>query len=149
MPDFCEVHAVVLEDGSVLAHIRVERKAAPSLFTLFQTVSRDGGRTWSEPRQILSDLGGAPSHLLKTSSGMLICSYGYRREPYCVRVMFSRDNGETWENESDIYVNGINKDLGYPSTVELSDGSFITVFYAHLGQEESAVILQQRWKIEE
>ena len=145
----CEVHAVTLDDGSLLAHIRVERKGDHPLFTLFQSVSRDGGRSWSEPRQILSDLGGAPSHLLKTSSGMLICSYSYRCEPYSVRVMFSKDNGDTWEDGQDLYVNGVNKDLGYPSTVELSDGSFITVFYAHRAPGESAVILQQKWKTEE
>jgi hypothetical protein len=63
--------------------------------------------------------------------------------------MFSYDEGESWESDIDIYVNGVNKDLGYPSTVELSDGSFITIFYAHRDKNDSAVIMQQRWRIED
>ena len=148
-PLSCEPHAIALDDGRILAHIRVQCKGDHPLFTLFQTVSCDGGRSWSKPRQILSDLGGAPSHILKASNGALVCTYGYREEPYGVRAIFSYDNGESWEGESDIYVNGVNKDIGYPSTVELSDGSFITVFYAHREEGDSAVVMQQKWRIEE
>ena len=45
-------------------------------------------------------------------------------------------------------------DLGYPTTVELDDGSLLTVFYAHIDDgkqyddvcDGSAVVWQQRWK---
>ena len=62
--------------------------------------------------------------------------------------MFSYDEGKTWDAGHDIYVNGVNLDLGYPSSVELDDGSILTVFYAHAKSGEPATILQQRWKFE-
>ncbi|MBQ8552488.1 MAG: hypothetical protein IJ428_06720 [Clostridia bacterium] len=40
------------------------------------------------------------------------------------------------------------EDDGYPSTVELSDGSLLTVFYAHTDNDGLAVILQQKWSFE-
>jgi len=32
--------------------------------------------------------------------------------------------------------------------VELSDGSLLTVFYAHPAADQPAVIMQQKWRIE-
>ena len=63
--------------------------------------------------------------------------------------MFSKDNGKSWDVGYDIYVNTVSADLGYPSTVELNDGSLLTVFYARREADGPAVIMQQRWKIEE
>lgn len=145
----CEPHTIVLEGERLLTHIRVQSKGAARLFTVYQSVSEDNGKTWSTPVQILEDKGGSPAHLLRHSSGTLICTYGYRESPYGVRVMFSRDDGATWEDKQDIYVNGVTADLGYPSTVELDDGSLLTVFYAHTAKGEPAVIMQQKWQMED
>ena len=147
----CEPYAIELDDGTILAHIRVQCYPI-KVFTLYQSKSTDGGRTWSTPRQILAREGGAPAHILQHSSGLLVCTYGYRGEPlrtppFGIKVMFSQDNGETWSKSEDIYVNEISLDLGYPSTVELKDGSLLTVFYAHLAPDEPAVILQQKWRL--
>ena len=147
----CEPHGIVLEDGSILVHIRAQErtKGEERAFTLFQTVSHDGGKTWETPYPILSRMGGAPSHLFRHSSGLLIATYGYRGKPSGIKAMFSRDEGKTWDTGYDLYVNGMGPDLGYPSTVECADGSLLTVFYAHLAEDAPAVILQQKWKFEE
>ena len=79
---------------------------------------------------------------------MLISTYGYREMPYGIKAMFSADEGKTWDFGHDVYVNGISADLGYPSTIELEDGSLLTVFYAHLAENQPAVIAQQRWRFE-
>ena len=100
------------------------------------------------PHQILSDNGGSPSHLMLHSSGMLISTYGYRTYPYGVRAMFSDDGGKTWDVDNDVYVNNISSDLGYPSTVELSDGSLLTVFYAHKAADSPAEIFKVKWSFE-
>ena len=144
----CEPHAILLEDGTVLAHIRVQRRGENKMFSTYQSLSHDGGKTWTHPEPILGRLGGAPSHLFRHSSGVLLATYGYREEPYGIKVMFSLDNGNTWETDIDLYVNGINWDLGYPATVELKDGSLLTVFYAHPTAADPAVIMQQKWRIE-
>lgn len=147
-PLSCEPHAIVLEDGTILAHIRAH-KYDRGIFTIFQSESSDNGKTWTKPRQILSKAGGAPPHLFKHSSGVLICTYGFRAEaPFGIKAMFSNDNGKTWDTDHFIYSNEISYDLGYPSTVELADGSLLTVFYAIPKEGEAAVIMQQKWRFE-
>ena len=118
------------------------------MFTVYQTESTDGGKTWTKPHPILSRLAGAPPHLLKTSDGMLISSYAYREAPSAIKVMFSKDGGETWDADYTVHVNGKGWDMGYPATVELKDGSFLTVFYAHPEEDAPAVVMQQKWRIE-
>ncbi len=148
-PLSCEPHAILLKDGRILTHIRVQKKGEDRMFTLYQSISADGGKTWSKPRAILDRLGGAPAHLYRHSSGLLISAYGYRERPYGIKVMFSRDEGETWEVGHDLYVTEASDDIGYPATVELKDGTLLTVFYARLKEDGPAMIMQQKWSIEE
>ncbi len=147
----CEPHAIETADGSIICHFRVEvypTGGKERVFTTFQSISKDGGRSWSEPRQLLGRVGGAPAHLLHHSSGTLISVYGCRDNPYGVGAMFSTDNGETWDIGHSIYTSPSNDgDLGYPCTVELEDGSLLTVFYAHPYKDSSTAIMQQRWKM--
>ena len=148
----CEPHAIVLEDGTILVHIRVHSFGdGDRIFTLFQSQSHDWGKTWTAPKQILPDSGGAPAHLYRHSSGVLLYTYGHRGTPFRVppfgiKVMFSRDNGKTWDTDHRIYTAEASLDLGYPSTVELSDGSLLTVFYGIPVSGAPAVIMQQRWR---
>lgn len=148
----CEPDTVELDDGTLICHIRaqggIKVNGKGKYFTEYQTESYDGGKTWTKPHQILANRGGAPSHILKTRDGMLITTYGYREEPAGIKAMFSTDGGKTWDTDYDIYVNGISFDIGYPSTVELEDGTFITVFYAHTEDNGPARIMQQHWAIE-
>ena len=141
----CEPHAVLLDDGTILAHMRAQGDDG-TVFSVYQSRSADNGKTWTTPERILPRKGGSPPHILQHSSGMLICTYGYREYPYGVKAMFSSDQGASWDFGYDIYVNGVSGDLGYPSSVELEDGSILTVFYAHRSEAEPAVILQQKWR---
>ena len=145
-PLLCEPHSLQLPSGKILTHIRVQ---GDGIFTIYQSESDDGGKTWSTPIPLLERNGGAPAHLIRHSSGVLISVYGYRNAPYGIRAMFSRDEGKTWDTGYDLYINGVSSDLGYPATVELSDGSLLTVFYAKTHENGPAVIMQQRWTFEE
>lgn len=144
----CEPYAIELDDGTLICHIRVQRNSEERVFTIYQSESKDGGRTWTKPHRILPILGGAPSHLMKHSSGALIAVYGYREKPYGIKAMFSYDGGETWDTDNVIYTSDISSDLGYPASVELSDGSILTVFYTHHNKDSSAVIMQQKWRFD-
>ena len=139
----CEPHCIPLPDGTLLCHFRAEG----GVFTVFQTRSADGGRTWTEPVQLLDDFGGSPPHLLLHSSGVLISAYGYRRAPWGVRLMFSADLGRTWKTDVVLWDGGVSSDLGYPATAELEDGTLLTVFYAKDAPEGPAVIKQIRWRL--
>lgn len=141
----CEPHAAVLPDGSIVVCIRVQ---SPDIFTLYQCESYDGGRSFTLPRRIGPD-GGAPGHLLLHSSGVLICTFGYRLEPFGQRVMFSRDFGKTWSSDYILRGDGPSKDLGYPCTVELRDGSLLSVYYQRPARHESAIIMQSVWNLPE
>ena len=143
--EYCEPNTIELSDGTLLCHFRAEGE---TLFTLYQTTSADGGRTWSTPRRLLPDTGGAPAHLLLHSSGVLLSAYGYRSAPYGVRVMCSTDNGATWDIDHVLYDRAADDDCGYPASVELDDGTILTVFYAHTDETGPAVILQQHWDFE-
>ncbi len=141
----CEPHMIELDDGTLICHIRME---GGGFFSTYQSESRDGGKTWSKPHALLEKRGGAPAHLLKHSSGVLISAYGCREKPYGIRVMFSRDNGKTWDTDNILFDGGVSDDLGYPATVELPDGSLMTVFYTHEKDELPAVIAAQKWELE-
>lgn len=148
--DSCEPHAIELPDGKMICHIRVQRyeETRQTHFTTYQSEALDGGKNWTEPHRILDVMGGAPSHLMLHSSGVLIASYGYRERPYGVKVMFSYDNGETWDVGHDIYSTDVGGDLGYPCTIELKDGSLLTVFYTCRRVYTPCVIMQQKWRFE-
>ena len=120
-----ELHGVETTEGTLVAHIR-NHNTANERETL-QSRSTDGGKTWSVPRAL--GVWGLPSHLLKLRDGRLVMSYGYRRPPYGNQARVSEDHGRTWSGAITISGDGISSDLGYPSTVELNDGSLLTAWY--------------------
>lgn len=150
----CEPHSIVLPDGKIIVHIRVHnvddgRREHTSIFTLYQSESTDGGKTFSKPHPITDDMScGAPAHLLRLSSGALVSVFGYRSQPYGVKVMVSTDDGATWSEPFMIYDNNsIALDIGYPSSVELADGKILTIFYARPEPGAPAEIMQVIWEI--
>ena len=145
---FYEPHAIQLEDGRIICHLRAENKDE-SLFTLYQTVSDDNGVTWSKPQQIIRDDSGAPGHLFMHSSGVLISTFSHRARPYGIWAIFSKDGGNTWSDEKIIFTGNDSDDLGYPSTIELVGKELITAFYARENDYVPAVIMQQKWVLEE
>ena len=115
-----ELHSVETDSGKIITHIRYTNGT-------WQMESIDGGKTWQKLHKIA---GGLPSHLLKLRDGRLLMSYGYRRTaPYGNRCRISSDDGESWSNPILISSDSPMSDLGYPSTVELSDGTMVTVWY--------------------
>ncbi len=125
----CEPHAAELSDGRLIVHIRVQR----GCFTIYQSESFDGGHTFTKPHRLLGQNGGAPAHILKHSSGKLVSVYGYRAEPYGIRYMVSDDLGESWETDLILDDSAPGADLGYPASVELTDGRILTVYYMNNG----------------
>jgi Neuraminidase (sialidase) len=142
-PDgYHELHAVEAKDGTLIAHIRNHNKANAG--ETLQSESTDGGKTWSEPHSI--GVWGLPSHLLRLRDGRLLMTYGHRRKPYGNQARLSEDHGKTWGEAMIISGDGIGGDLGYPSTVELADGTFLTVWYETMKEPKLAVLRQAKWK---
>jgi len=138
-----ELHAVEAAPDKLIVHIRNENKSNAG--ETLQSESTDGGKTWSEPHSI--GVWGLPSFLLSLRDGRLLMTYGYRRPPFGVQARVSDNHGETWSEPIAIYTEGAGGDLGYPSTVELDDGSFVTVWYESVKAPSRAQVRQARWSL--
>lgn len=142
--NYHELHAVQAADGRIITQIR-NHNANNSGETL-QTESDDGGATWSVPHAI--GVWGLPSHLLRLADDRLLMSYGHRRPPYGNQARTSDDGGRTWSAAVIISGDGPGGDLGYPSTVQLGDGSLLTVWYERMADSPQAVLRQARWTLD-
>lgn len=139
-----ELHAVEAADGRLVAQIRNHN--AQSKHETLQTHSDDGGRTWTAPYSI--GVWGYPSHLLRLNDDRLLMTYGHRRDPIGNLARVSDDGGRTWSNPLTISDDASSTDLGYPSTVQLSDGSLLTVWYEKMAGGTNAVLRQAHWQLE-
>ena len=140
--DYHELHAVESDDGRIVAQIRHQGKVDKN-WTL-QTESTDGGKTWTIPRAITF---GIPSQLLKLRDGRLLMTYGHRRLPFGNQARLSADHGRTWSEPMIVSGDGTVSDLGYPSTVELADGTLLTVWYENMKGLDRAVLRQAKWQL--
>lgn len=150
--NYHEPHVVEFPDGRLLGMIRIENSkesllenAGITSFSMAQTESQDGGLTWSSARPL--GFHGSPPHLLRHHSGLLILTYGYRLAPFGQRIAFSSDEGTTWEHDWILREDGLDFDLGYPSTVELADGSLFTIYYQKIAGDRKCSILYSHWTL--
>ena len=153
---FNEPHAIQLQTGRIIGLIRNDpnrhdyhnRQPGQTDFTMYQSISDDDGYTWS-PAEPLG-FHGAPPHLLEHSTGTVVCVYSHRMDPFGVRVMISYDQGETWDYDYVLRDDGPHPDLGYPSSVELNDGSILTVYYQRPNSvDDKCALLWSRWRLPE
>ena len=138
-----ELFALETDDGRIVTQIRNHNK--PDAGSTLQCESSDGGKTWTVPKSI--DVWGLPSHLLKLKDGRFVMTYGYRRKPFGNQARISADQGRSWSEPLTISADGEAGDLGYPSTVELADGTLLTVWYEFQKAAGKAVLRQAKWKV--
>lgn len=146
--DWHEPHAVELPDGSILGGIRVHMNT-PEIkpFSIYLTYSYDGGKTWTVPSP--TGFPGSPPHFVVHSSGAIVMTYARRDEKPGEYARISYDNGKTFGEEILLDGRAQDSDLGYPSTVELSDGSLMTVYYQKLPDDNFCSILYTKWSLQE
>ncbi len=133
---FNETALVEAADGTLVAMMR-----STGNDYLWQSDSKDGGMTWTPPRK--TAIYGHPASLLRLSDGRLFCTYGYRKAPMGIRAVFSDDHGKTWDTENELIVRqdaiASFADVGYPSAVELEDGSVLLVYYITTDHENTHI----------
>ena len=141
-----EPHAVCLPDGTILGGLRITSDKLPGdRDGIFTTISCDGGKTFSPPQ--LLDVSGTPPHFLLHSSGAVVLVYGRRAKPCGQRARISYDGGSTWSAEIVISPEAPTWDHGYPSSVELSDGSILTVYYQRYENDDYNSVLYTKWEL--
>ena len=156
---FNESDLLVLPSGRILCMIRAYggKQTLPRREQgwLWQSHSDDGGKTWTGLRR--TNIWGYPPTLLLLKNGDVLCSYGYRRGPFGIRACLSHDKGKTWDVENEIVLRadalpegpgkGRTGDLGYPRSVQLSDGTIFTVYYITLGDAVTH-IAATKWSLD-
>jgi hypothetical protein len=146
-PGISEPHVVETDDGRLIGLFRYNPNNDLNTYQMLQTESSDGGYTWSTLRP--TPIWGGPPHLIRLRDGKLLVTYGYRRAPFGQRACLSHDNGATWdiENEMVLRDDAPDADLGYPSSVELEDGSIYTVYYQVDKPGEKPSIMGTHWQL--
>ncbi len=137
-----EPHVAELPDGTLFGAIRIND---PNGNTICLTRSCDGGKNWEKP--VLTGICGTPPHLLLHSSGAIIMTYSRRKAPCGQRAKISYDGGKNWSEEITVSPESPDWDCGYPSSVELSDGSILTVYYQKYQDDSYNSILSTHWHL--
>ncbi len=124
--DYNETDLLRLREDRWLAAARTARDAHLELF-----VSEDEGRSWRRegpltlPRQ-------HPAHLCALSDGRVLLTYGVRNQNYYgVAARLSEDEGQSWGPPRRLVDLDDATDGGYPSSVQLADGTVVTAYYAN------------------
>jgi hypothetical protein len=94
-------------------------------------VSTDEGKTWnrSGPLTLPNQ---HPGHFLRLADGRILLTYGVReRSHQGVSIRLSSDEGRTWSAPTMLVHLEGTTDGGYPSTVQLADGTLVTAYYSN------------------
>lgn len=139
-----EPHIAELPSGELVAAIRAHGELVYHGFSMYFLNSADGGISWSQPRSY--ELSGSPPHLLVRGDGSVIVSYGRRESPSSIRAVVSFDGCRSFSEEM-ILSDAPDGDMGYPATVELDDGSLVTVYYQRYESDVRTSIMFTKWRI--
>ena len=141
---FHEPHVVELADGTLVGVVRYHGQDG----CMRQTVSRDGGRTWSPMAK--TAMVGLPPHLIRLADGKLVCVYGRRlaKPGFGEFAAISDDGGATWDTANEICLApSHNGDLGYPASCVLADGDILTVYYQQPKPGQKPCLMATRWRV--
>ena len=158
--DFQEPYGIYNDDGVLIVVMRADEG-------LYQCELYPNATEFTAWRKIAM-VQEAPAHMFRHSSGVLVMTYGYRGIYYDnsnyggkayapnknndimgIRARVSYNGGMTWSTEYILTTDGEITDLGYSSSVELSDGKILTVFYQRGEFETKASIYQVVWELPE
>ena len=131
---FLEPGIVRTKTGRIIAGLRNHANEN----AIYIAYSDDDGKTWIPPFK--TEMIGHPVDLIQLSDGRIVATYGVREgvgrhtEPGGIRACFSYDNGETWDVSNEVILRDdfINWDIGYPESLEMTDGKIMTVYYFNL-----------------
>ena len=162
--DFQEPYGLYNDDGVLIVVMRADKG-------LYQCELQPGANKFGEWRKI-ANVQESPAHMFRHSSGVMVMTYGYRgiyvdpntggtvsytergKDILGIRARLSYDGGLTWTREivltTDARITDDNlSDLGYTSSVEISDGKIVTVYYQRNKYETRASIYQVVWELPE
>lgn len=141
---FTYVSLLLLPDGTLhcyLLHLTEDLRVEGLRNAIAMCVSRDEGRTWTDPVAIVGKGAGCWKDPGKEGSvyrspwpvllrdGRILVLFARRRMPAGIGGIVSADGGKTWSEEFAIRDDGKWWDLGYPVGCQLEDGRIFTAYY--------------------
>jgi hypothetical protein len=125
---FDETEVYECPSGKLVAFLRIGYPDRAQM-KLHTAVSRDGGQTWSKAER--REVWGHPFDPIPMSSGRVLLTYGYRREPYGIRARLLDPECEEIEGAREFVLrdDGAHGDLGYPSATPLPGGQALVTYY--------------------
>lgn len=121
-----EADYLILPNGEWLCAARSQKRGEQAIYLYRST---DHGRSWTEPIRV-TEAKEHPPDLTRLSDGTLMLIFGVRHQPFSIQGIVSRDSGHTWLSTRLLFADDLpGTDIGYPSTVRLSNGRIITVYY--------------------
>lgn len=129
-------------DGTLVCMMRTMHEPRRRHDNLWLSYSKDDGYSWGRPER--TPLWGYPPDLTLLEDGRVLCTYGHRREPWGVRACLS-DDGLHWDGANEFvisqggvapkHVSNVWWHIGYPTSIQLSDGSIFSVFHEWTSEE--------------
>ncbi|MDD4517138.1 MAG: sialidase family protein [Limnochordia bacterium] len=151
---YWEPHFMQMPSGRIVVYIRAHTTGDDEYGNpyglipyMWITYSDDYGKTWSKPYQ--ADFKGYPPHCTLLADGRLLLSYGYRWQPYGQRARIS-DDGLDFNKYDEIIIrdDAPDGDLGYPASIQLDDGTIMTVYYQKEFVHRKPVLMATFWSLD-
>ncbi len=131
--------SIRLKNGSIITAVRYRK-----YIEIYR--SDDDAKTWRSLGQAVDTLSGNPPSMIQLKDGRIALTYGHRAKPYGIRAKLSKDEGKTWGEEIVLRDDGGNWDLGYPRTVQRTDGKLVTVYYYNTAANAERFIGYTIWE---
>ena len=123
--------------GTLVCMMRTEHLPRMRHQHMWVAYSHNDGESWSRPEP--TNIWGYPADLTPLQDGRVLCTYGYRRGEFGIRVCLSED-GEHWDVADEFVVSQGGQvsptdearswyHIGYPTSVQLADGTILSVFH--------------------
>ena len=151
---FGEISTIRLRDGRLLAALRRQMPGTEGegFEDTVLSESLDDGQTWSAPWR-MSQTAEVHTYLIELGDGRLLATYSNYHLPWGICAMISADGGRTWDHDHTIQLAlSASYSVGWPVTLQLTDGSFITSYAAttYIEQAPGHVTCETvRWRLPE
>lgn len=123
-------------DGTLVCAMRSVYEPRGRHQKIWMSYSKNDGESWSAPEP--TNLWGYPADLTLLQDGRMLCTYGYRRDPFGVRGCISAD-GMHWDVANEFIIReggegpsteklgGPYWHIGYPTSIQLQNGTIFSV----------------------
>lgn len=151
---FSEPAPLRLHDGRIVCIMRSHIMPTKRPDNMYMAISEDDGHTFGPTKRL--NVWGYPAQLLNLRDGRVLMTYGYRRGEFGVKALVSED-GVTWDvaNQFALHEGGQGPrtdrtwwHTGYPCSVQLTDGTLLTVYHAYSTDEQTVQYIESvRWTL--